>query len=379
MAKNTTNIRSLAGLETSFGAKMASPTQKKRVFVGLSGGVDSSVTAALLVQAGYDVTGVFMQNWSADFAGCCNLAQDTADARAVADQLGIPFYVWNFEAEYKAKVLDYFFAEYEAGRTPNPDVMCNREIKFKIFLDRALKLGADLVATGHYAQIVEEDNVFKLLKGIDPSKDQSYFLCRLGQHELSHALFPLGALPKSQVRILAQEFALPTATKKDSQGICFVGQIDIREFLQTRIKPTPGDIVNHVGDVLGTHVGLPFYTIGQREGIGNLAGGPYYVVEKNLKTNQLVISSDPFDKSLWREVCIINDLSWVNQAIDLPADLEVVIRYHHQPIPAKLESLGMDSIKITFSKAERAVTPGQLAVIFKGDELLGAGVIDEAI
>ena len=352
---------------------------KQKVFVGLSGGVDSSVTAALLVQAGYEVTGVFMQNWSADFAGCCNLAADTADARAVADQLGIPFYVWNFEAEYKAKVLDYFFAEYEAGRTPNPDVMCNREIKFKLFLDRALKLGADLVATGHYAQVVEDKGIFKLLKGIDPAKDQSYFLCRLGQHELSHALFPLGGMPKSEVRKLALDFALPTATKKDSQGICFVGKIDIKEFLQTRIKQVPGEIINHEGQVLGEHVGLPFYTIGQREGIGNLAGGPYYVVDKNISTNQLLVSSDPFDELLWRNGCIINDLSWVNQALELPVEVEVVIRYHHEPISATLKLGTAGEIIVNFADKQRAVTPGQLAVIFIGEELIGAGVIVKAI
>lgn len=353
---------------------------KQKVFVGLSGGVDSSVTAALLIQAGYDVTGVFMQNWSADFAGCCNLSQDTADARAVANQLGIPFYVWNFEAEYKAKVLDYFFAEYEAGRTPNPDVMCNREIKFKLFLDRALKLGADLVATGHYAQVLAEDGIFKLKKGIDPAKDQSYFLCRLGQHELSHALFPLGTLPKSAVRKLALDFKLPTATKKDSQGICFVGQIDIKEFLQTRIKSSPGAIVNGSGEIIGEHQGLAFYTIGQREGLGgNLAGGPYYVVDKKISTNELLVTSDPFDKLLWRSTCIINDLSWVNHPVELPADLEIVIRYHHEAVAARLEYSTDGQILINFHDAQRAVTPGQLAVIFKGDELLGAGVIIQAL
>ena len=375
MAKNnkkSTNIEAASGT-------VSGSIKQQKVFVGLSGGVDSSVTAALLVQAGYDVTGVFMQNWSADFAGCCNLAADTADARAVADQLNIPFYVWNFEAQYKAKVLDYFFAEYEAGRTPNPDVMCNREIKFKLFLDRALKLGADLVATGHYAQVIEDKGIFKLKKGIDPSKDQSYFLCRLGQHELSHALFPLGAMPKSEVRKLALDFKLPTATKKDSQGICFVGKIDIKEFLRTRIKQVPGEIINHDGEVLGEHVGLPFYTIGQREGIGNLAGGPYYVVDKNLSTNQLLVSSDPFDELLWRNGCIINDLSWVSQALELPAEVEVVIRYHHEPISATLKLDTAGEIIVNFADKQRAVTPGQLAVIFIGEELIGAGVIVKAI
>ncbi len=375
MAKNnkkSTNIEAARGT-------VSRSIKQQKVFVGLSGGVDSSVTAALLVQAGYDVTGVFMQNWSADFAGCCNLAQDTADARAVADQLGIPFYVWNFEAEYKSKVLDYFFAEYEAGRTPNPDVMCNREIKFKLFLDRALKLGADLVATGHYAQVVEDNGIFKLKKGIDPAKDQSYFLCRLGQHEVSHALFPLGAMPKSEVRKLALDFKLPTATKKDSQGICFVGKIDIKEFLRTRIKQVPGEIINHDGEVLGEHVGLPFYTIGQREGIGNLAGGPYYVVDKNISTNQLLVSSDPFDELLWRNGCVINDLSWVNQALELPAEVEVVIRYHHEPISATLKLDTTGEIIVNFADKQRAVTPGQLAVIFVGEELIGAGVIVQAL
>lgn len=375
MAKNnkkSTNIEAASGT-------VSGSIKQQKVFVGLSGGVDSSVTAALLVQAGYDVTGVFMQNWSADFAGCCNLAEDTADARAVADQLGIPFYVWNFEAEYKSKVLDYFFTEYEAGRTPNPDVMCNREIKFKLFLDRALKLGADLVATGHYAQVIEEQGILKLLKGIDPGKDQSYFLCRLGQHELSHALFPLGGIPKSKVRQLALDFKLPTATKKDSQGICFVGKIDIKEFLRTRIKQVPGEIINHDGEVLGEHVGLPFYTIGQREGIGNLAGGPYYVVDKNISTNQLLVSSDPFDELLWRNGCVINDLSWVNQALELPAEVEVVIRYHHEPISATLKLDDTGEIIVNFADKQRAVTPGQLAVIFVGEELIGAGVIVKAL
>ena len=353
--------------------------KKTKVFVGLSGGVDSSVTAALLVKAGYEVVGVFMQNWSQDFAGCCNLEQDVSDARAVASQLGIPFYVWNFEKEYKAKVLDYFFAEYQAGRTPNPDVMCNKEIKFKLFLERALKLGADKIATGHYARLTFDGQAYHLLKGVDESKDQSYFLCALGQPELSYSLFPLGEYHKTEVRQLAREFKLPTAAKKDSQGICFVGQIDIREFLKANIPTQAGKIINPEGKVLGEHEGLSFYTLGQRKEIGNLPGGPYYVVDKKFASNELVVSADPNEPLLWRQTCLINKLSWVNQPINLPGKYEVIIRYHHEPMSAWLEMDGDSQIKITFDKDERAITPGQLAAIFQGDELLGSGVIDQIL
>ena len=354
---------------------MAKNTTKKRVFVGMSGGVDSSVAALLLVEAGYDVVGVFMQNWSSDFGGCCNLERDVADARAVADQLKIPFYVWNFEREYRDKVLDYFYSEYEAGRTPNPDVMCNREIKFKLFLDRALKLGADYIATGHYAQITETDGVYHLLKGVDPSKDQSYFLCLLGQKELSHALFPLGAMTKTKVRAIASEHKLLNATKKDSQGLCFVGQVDIRAFLKERLKVKPGKIVDTQGKVLGEHEGVAFYTLGQRKEIGNLPGGPYYVVDKKIESNELVVSANPSEPMLWRQECLIDNLSWVNKIVELPADFEVIIRYHHKPTRAHLTKVGEDKIKIVFAKPERAITPGQLAVICLGEELLGAGII----
>lgn len=351
-------------------------TKKKlKVFVGMSGGVDSSVTALLLVRAGYEVVGVFMQNWSSDFGGCCNLERDVADARAVATQLGIPFYVWNFEREYRDKVLEYFYAEYAAGRTPNPDVMCNREIKFKLFLDRALKLGADYIATGHYAQIIKKDETYHLLKGVDKSKDQSYFLCLLGQKELSRALFPLGAMAKTEVRAIASERKLVNAAKRDSQGLCFVGQVDIRDFLKERLKPNPGKIVNVEGRILGEHEGVAFYTLGQRKEIGNLPGGPYYVVDKNLIKNELVVSPDPNEPLLWRQECLIDNLSWVNQEINLPADYEVIIRYHHEPTQAYLSKVGENKIKISFSKPERAITPGQLAVICIGEELLGAGII----
>ena len=347
----------------------------KKIFVGMSGGVDSSVAALLLVEAGYDVVGVFMQNWSSDFGGCCNLERDVADARSVANQLGIPFYVWNFEREYRDKVLDYFYSEYEAGRTPNPDVMCNREIKFKLFLDRALKLGADYIATGHYAQVTNKDGIYHLLKGVDPAKDQSYFLCLLGQKELSHALFPLGAMTKTEVRAIAKEHKLLNATKKDSQGLCFVGQVDIREFLKERLKPKIGKIINVDGKILGEHEGVAFYTLGQRKEIGNLPGGPYYVVDKKLASNELVVSSNPSEPLLWKKECLIDNLGWVNQEIKLPNNYEVIIRYHHKPVDAHLTKVGDDKIKVVFAEAQRAVTPGQLAVICVGEELLGAGVI----
>ncbi len=354
-------------------------SSRRKVFVGMSGGVDSSVAALLLAQAGFEVVGVFMQNWSSDFGGCCNLERDVADARAVANQLNIPFYVWNFEREYRDKVLHYFYSEYETGRTPNPDVMCNREIKFKLFLERALKLGADYIATGHYAQTTERDGVYHLLKGVDPSKDQSYFLCLLGQKELSRVFFPLGAMTKTEVRALAQEHKLLNAHKKDSQGLCFVGQVNIRDFLKERLKINPGKIVGVDGRILGEHEGVAFYTLGQRKEIGNLPGGPYYVVDKKMETNELVVSANPHEPSLWRQECLIDNLSWVNQEISLPADYEVIIRYHHQATKAHLSKINDDKIKIVFAQPERAITPGQLAVICLGDELLGAGVISEVV
>lgn len=246
---------------------------QKTVVVGMSGGVDSSVTAALLKEQGYSVIGVFMKNWSEDFGDYgCTWAEDAEDARKVAQVLDIPFYVWNFEKEYKEKVVEYFLNEYTAGRTPNPDILCNSEIKFKVFLEKALALGADYVATGHYARVKEvKDNdgqtEFQLLKGIDPAKDQSYFLYRLTQKQLSRVLFPIGEFEKSHVRELARKFNLPTHAKKDSQGICFIGKIDVREFLMEKIKAKSGEIVTTTGQVIGRHTGLPYYTIGQEKAL----------------------------------------------------------------------------------------------------------------
>ncbi|MEI6378231.1 MAG: tRNA 2-thiouridine(34) synthase MnmA [Candidatus Falkowbacteria bacterium] len=353
---------------------------KKKVFVGLSGGVDSSLAAALLLDRGFEVIGVYMKNWTQNVGNlCCATDQDAMDARLVAQKLGIKFYIWNFEEEYQAKVMDYFFHEYEAGRTPNPDVMCNREIKFKLFLDRAMGLGADYVATGHYARIREQDDIFHLLKGLDASKDQSYFLCALGQKELSKTLFPIGDYTKLDVRRLAEEQGLHTFGKKDSQGICFVGQVNIKEFLKSKIDPKPGKVIDRDGVYLGDHEGLAFYTIGQREGLTMLSNGPWYVVDKDLLRNRLIVSRDPNDELMWRSQCLVEDVTWTNAPSDLPLACQVSVRYRHEPEAAIVEAAQNDRLKITFSQPQRAITPGQLAVFYQDDELLGCGVIAQVL
>ncbi len=343
----------------------------------MSGGVDSSVTAALLKQQGFDAIGVFMKNWSEDFGDYgCTWAEDAEDARKVAEVLGIPFYIWNFEKEYYDKVVEYFLKEYEAGRTPNPDVMCNSEIKFKVFLDKALALGAEYVATGHYAQVKFEDGYYKLLKGIDPAKDQSYFLYTLKQHQLSKVIFPIGSMRKSEVRKLAQKFKLPNFAKKDSQGICFIGKINVAEFLKEHVKARVGEIVNPSGETLGQHSGLPFYTIGQREGMGLGGDGPYYVVAKDFDANKLIVSNDKKDSILWRSEFTVGELSWTNKEPNFPLKTGVAIRYHHPDFAGLIEMAESGKLRITFDTPQRAITPGQSAVIYKGDELLGGGVIE---
>ncbi|MFH1412445.1 MAG: tRNA 2-thiouridine(34) synthase MnmA [bacterium] len=353
---------------------MTNKKKQQLVIVGMSGGVDSSVTAALLKKH-YRVAGVFMKNWSKNIQGCCNTDQDLADARRVANMLNIPFYVWNFENQYYNKVIKYFFNEYKAGRTPNPDIMCNKEIKFKLFLNKALRIGADYVATGHYARNILT-NSYHLLKGIDPSKDQSYFLCTLGQKELKHALFPIGEYKKTEIRKLAHKFKLPVAEKKDSQGICFIGKINVREFLQENIKSKPGKIVDIKGNVLGQHPGSVYFTIGQREGLDIKTGkGPFYVVGKDMEKNKVIVSTDVNDPLLWRREFIITNISWVNK-IKFLKQANVCIRYHHPDYAAKLEKVDK-GIKVIFNKPQRAITTGQSAVIYKNDELLGSGIIDK--
>jgi tRNA-uridine 2-sulfurtransferase len=350
---------------------------KKTVVVGMSGGVDSSVTAALLKQQGYFVVGVYMKNWSEDFGDYgCTWAEDAEDARKVAQVLNIPFYVWNFEKEYYSKVVEYFLKEYEFGRTPNPDILCNSEIKFKVFLDKALSLGADFVATGHYAQIKKVGSEYQLLKGIDPAKDQSYFLYRLNQSQLSKILFPIGGLKKSEVRELAKEFKLPNFAKKDSQGICFIGKIDVREFLKEHIKAKVGEIVTNTGEVVGSHSGLPYYTIGQREGIGIGGKGPYYVVNKDLGSNKLVVTNDKNDPNLYTQEFEISDVSWTSGPPKFPLTAGVSIRYHHPDYQAGIEKLRSGRLKVKFHAPQRAVTPGQSAVLYINNVLVGGGIIE---
>ncbi|HTL39520.1 MAG TPA: tRNA 2-thiouridine(34) synthase MnmA [Methylomirabilota bacterium] len=357
-------------------------SKPKKVIVGMSGGVDSSVTAALLKRNGFEVIGVYMKNWSEDFGDFgCTWAEDSEDARKVATMLDIPFYVWNFEKEYHDKVVDYFFREYAANRTPNPDVMCNSEIKFKLFLEKALALGADFVATGHYARVHKNETLgsYELLKGIDPAKDQSYFLYTLKQAQLSKILFPIGGYKKSEVRDLARKFKLPNAEKKDSQGICFIGKINVGEFLRAHVKAQVGQVVTTQGQVVGRHDGLPYYTIGQREGIGVGGTGPYYVVEKDLTTNHLIVTNNKDDKKLWKQEFTVTDMSWTNHAPEFPKNLGVTIRYHHPDYSAKVELISSDKLKIIFDQPQRAITPGQAAVFYDGEELIGGGVIAEVL
>ncbi len=359
---------------------------KKTVVVGMSGGVDSSVTAALLKEQGFDVIGVFMKNWSEEFENLgCTWAEDSEDARKVAQVLDIPFYVWNFEKEYYDRVVEYFLREYKAGRTPNPDVMCNSEIKFKVFLEKALSLGASHVATGHYARIEKggmgekSEIVYRLLKGIDPAKDQSYFLYTLKQEQLSKVLFPIGGYKKSEVRELAKKFNLPNHAKKDSQGICFIGKINVGAFLREKIKTTSGEIVTTTGQIIGKHDGLPFYTIGQREGIGIGGTGPYYVVGKQFDSNKLIVTNDKNDTQLWKKKFVVTDLIWTNKKPTMPFEAGVSIRYHHPDYQARIDDLNNESLQIEFAESQRAITEGQAAVIYKDDELIGGGVITKVI
>lgn len=350
---------------------------KEKIVVGLSGGVDSSVTALLLKQQGYDVLGIFMQNWEDDNDDeYCSIKQDAIDAIAVADVIGIDIEIVNFAAQYKDKVFAYFLQEYQAGRTPNPDVLCNAEIKFKCFLEYAIEQGANTMATGHYARKVEKDGLHYLLKGKDTNKDQSYFLYRLNQMQLSHAIFPLGDLEKPRVRELAAESHLSTAAKKDSTGICFIGERPFREFLQKYLPTQNGDMVTPEGLKIGEHMGLMYYTVGQRKGLGiGGPGEPWFVADKNLITNELIVVQGHDHPLLFKSSLIMKDLSFTLPERPKAGIYQAKTRYRMQDAQCELSYLDEKTAQLVFHQPQWAVTPGQSAVLYDGDVCLGGGII----
>jgi len=351
-----------------------------RVVVGMSGGVDSSVAALLLKEQGYDVIGVFMKNWDdSDENGVCTAAQDYEDVARVANQIGIPYYSVNFEREYWDRVFTYFLDEYKAGRTPNPDVVCNKEIKFKAFLDHAMKLGADCVATGHYAKVVYRDGEYKLLRGADKNKDQSYFLNQLSQKQISKVMFPLGGLTKEEVRKIAREAGLATADKKDSTGICFIGERNFKEFLSKYLPAQPGKMMTLNGEVKGTHDGLMYYTIGQRHGLGiGGAGEPWFVVGKDVKKNILYVGQGFHNPYLYSDSIIATKVNWVSEK-EKPDTFHCTakFRYRQPDYGVTVERLDGDRVRVVFDEPVRSVTPGQAVVFYNGEECLGGGTIDE--
>ena len=372
----------------------------QRVVVGLSGGVDSAVTAHLLKQQGHEVVGIFMKNWEDDDdSEYCSSNIDFVDAAAVADVLGIQIEHVNFAADYKDRVFAEFLREYQAGRTPNPDVLCNAEIKFKAFLDHALRLGAEKIATGHYARVREREGQFELLKGLDPLKDQSYFLHRLTQTQLSKTLFPLGELPKTEVRRIAEEAGLPNAKKKDSTGICFIGERPFREFLNRYLANTPGPIKNDRGRTIGEHVGLSFYTLGQRKGIGigglkergaargrtgaaAVRGGgdhaPWFVARKDMATNTLYVVQGHDHPWLQSNRLTADDASWVAGHAPAAGHLSAKSRYRQADSNCMLEAETGTVFELRFEQTQWAATPGQSAVLYAGEVCLGGGVIASA-
>jgi len=343
------------------------------IYVGMSGGVDSSVAAALLKQQGYRVVGVYMKNWTQDVSGvACLWQQDLADARTVAAVLDIPFRVFDFQAEYKQQVVDAMVAEYKAGRTPNPDVMCNQEIKFNLFLRTALADGADLIATGHYARTSNN----QLLAAIDKQKDQSYFLYRVTAEALGKTIFPLGELTKPGVRKIAAEIGLPTATKPDSQGICFVGEIGLREFLNQYVEATPGPVVMaSTGESLGTHQGAIFYTNGQRHGLGIGGGTPYYVTGKDVSSNTVFVTGNPDDLELESDHFNLGQCHWIDASPVGGRVYQIRSRYRADLIDGQLTKTA-SGYAVQLIRPERAITPGQSAVVYDGEFVLGGGIID---
>lgn len=399
-------------------------TPKPKVLLGMSGGVDSSVSAALLLEAGYDVIGAFMKNWSGDVCGPratdadkvgeefqeCGWKDERRDAARVAAKLGIPFLTLDFETEYRRDVVEYMFAEFEKGRTPNPDVMCNKFVKFDLFVKEADRLGCAYVATGHYARTARnehnsvilsegegslcvdseilrrghpqddteteypQDNKVVILKGIDSNKDQSYFLWAIDPKVVARVLFPIGDMTKPEVREKARELGLDNAEKKDSVGICFVGEVDMSEFLLARIPEDPGPIVTTDGKVIGEHRGINFYTLGQRHGLNVGGGTPYYVVDKQPETKELIVSSN-YHPSLYKKCLTASRPNWF-VSLDAPKTCQSRIRYRQEPQDCTIVAINDDRVEVEFDEPQRAVTPGQSIVFYDGDVMLGGAIID---
>ncbi len=354
-----------------------------RIVVGMSGGVDSSVAALLLKQQGHDVIGIFMKNWEEkDENGVCTSTADYEDVQRVCETIGIPYYTVNFTKEYYDHVFKYFLKEYEQGRTPNPDVLCNKEIKFKYFLDYALKVaGAEYLATGHYAQIDQVDGRFRLLRAEDQNKDQTYFLCQLGQTQLSKTLFPIGDLQKSEVRCLAEEYHLITADKKDSTGICFIGERNFTQFLSQYLPAQPGKIMDLKGNIKGKHNGLMYYTLGQRRGLGiggQGTGEPWFVVKKDLKKNILYVVQGDDDPALYSRALDASEMSWVSGQMPEQKEFHCTakFRYRQPDQGVTVQVLENGRLHIEFDTQQRAVTPGQEVVLYDGMACLGGATID---
>ncbi len=370
------HLRALQKADESVGFSIMKNSKKKVVFVGLSGGVDSAVSAALLKKQGYEVVGVFIKTWHPEFLEC-NEEEERMDAMRVSAFLDIPFLTFDFEKVYKEEVADYMISEYKLGRTPNPDVMCNKHVKFGAFLNKALAMGADFVATGHYAQNMKSN----LVKGNDPTKDQSYFLWTLDQDKLSRILFPVGGLPKSEVRKLAKKFKLPVAEKHDSQGICFLGPVDLKEFLKHYIQEKKGDVVNEAGEVIGWHEGSVFSTLGERHGFTITKKSPndkrYYIVEKDVEKNILVVSTrqDLAENSARQGLAVkLENTNWISEIPTENKNYTAQIRYHGEFLNCQIKVTSKTEAEVIFEKPVM-VASGQSIVVYDGNICLGGGVV----